>query len=51
MENNFSIGITLADLPNEKKVWSTPELVILSDDIIKGDSFPGDDGLGIFTSS
>ncbi|MFD2520049.1 hypothetical protein [Emticicia soli] len=51
MENNFSIDTISVDLPNEKKVWSTPELVILSDDIIKGSASPGDDGLGIFTAS
>ncbi len=51
MENNFNFDTTPTDFPNEKKVWSTPELVILSKDIIKGDAWPGNDGNGVFTSS
>ncbi|HEY1055675.1 MAG TPA: hypothetical protein VGE24_11085 [Emticicia sp.] len=50
MENNFNCETTPTELSNEKEVWSTPELVILSQDIIKGGVFNGDDGGGIFTA-
>jgi hypothetical protein len=48
---NFSDAELAADKSVEKKEWSTPELVILPKNIIKGSSDTGNDGGGTSTAS